>query len=152
MKFVWSFTQSFTIRAIVKSNINGGTVLRVTSVKNKYILYSEIIFEHPEIAQSTKVNEPKQYTLQNKKNLVNEQEDIILDEEVSGTTDNFDVIEMNNKIHEYTRLSKIKKLRMNTNKKRYFEDANTRKIFIDSESKQSTVDVGGNQVNRGLEQ
>lgn len=59
---------------------------------------------------------------------------------------------MNNKIHEYTRLSKIKKLRMNTNKKRYFEDANTRKIFIDSESKQSTVDVGGNQVNRGLEQ
>lgn len=82
---MWSFTQPITIRAIVKSNTNGGTMLRVTSVKNKYILYSEIIFEHPEIAQSTKVNEPKQYTLQNKKNLVNEQEDIILDEEVSGT-------------------------------------------------------------------
>ena len=49
LKFDWSFKQPIMIKAIVKTNKNGGTVLRVVGVKNKHIPYSEISFSHPEI-------------------------------------------------------------------------------------------------------
>lgn len=152
LKFDWSFTQPLTIRAIVKPNANGGTVLRVISIKNKHIPYNEITFEHPDIAQSTKVNEAKKYILQTKKNLSSQQDEVILDEEIEGATENFDVIEMDNQIHEYVKMPKITKIPRKTNKKRDSEDENTKKRFINSNSNRSTADVGGNQVTRGLEQ
>lgn len=77
---------------------------------------------------------------------------MILDEEIEGTTYNFDVIEMDNQIHEYIRMPKIIKISRKNNKKRDFEDENTKKRFINSDSNRSTADVGGNQVTRGLEQ
>lgn len=67
LQFGWSLTQPIMIRAIVKPNANGDTVLRVISVKNKHIAYSEITYEHHNITESTKANEPKKYTLQIKK-------------------------------------------------------------------------------------
>lgn len=151
LQFDWSFTQPITIRAIVKPNASGGTVLRVISVKNKHIPYSEITYEHPDIAQSTKANEAKKYTLQTKKNLGAGQDEMILDEQIEGTTDNFEVIEMDNQKHEYLVMPKVTKISRKTNKKREFEDENTKKRFINSDSNRSTADVGGNQVTRGLE-
>lgn len=147
-----SFTQPITIRAIVKPHASGGTVLRVVSVKNKQIPYKEITYEHPGIAQSTKVNEPKKYTLQTKKNLTGQQDEMILDEEIEGATDEFDVIEMDNQKHEYIEMPKMTKIPRRTNKKREFEDENTKKRIINTDSKRSTADVGGSQVTRGLEQ
>lgn len=152
LQFDWAFTQPITIRAIVKSNASGGTVLRVISVKNKHIPYSEITYEHPDIAQSTKANEAKKYTLQTKKNLGAGQNEMILDEQIEGTTDNFDVIEMDNQKHEYLVMPRVTKIPRKTNIKREFEDENTKKRFINSDSNRSTADVGGNQVTRGLEQ
>lgn len=152
LQFDWSFTQPITIRVIVKPNASGGTVLRVISVKNKHIPYSEITYEHPDIAQSTKANEAKKYTLQPKKNLGVGQDEMILDEQIEGTTDNFDVIEMDNQKHEYLVMPKVTKIPRKTNKKREFEDENTKKRFLNTDSKRSTADVGGNQVIRGLEQ
>lgn len=152
LKFEWSFTQPITIRAVVKANNSGGTILRIMSVKNKHIPYNEITYEHPDIAQSTKVNEPKKYTLQNKKNLTGQQDEMVLDEEIEGATDNFDVIEMDNQIHEYVIVPKITRIPRKTNKKRDFEDENTKNRYIESNSNRSTADVGGNQVTRGLEQ
>lgn len=152
LQFDWSFTQPITIRAIVKPNASGGTVLRVISVKNKHISYKEITYEHPDIAQSTKANEPKKYTLQTKNNLTGQQDEMILDEEIEGATDDFDVIEMDNQTHEYIEMPKVIKIPRRTNKKREFEDENTKKRFINSNNNRSTADVGGNQVTRGLEQ
>lgn len=152
LKFDWAFKQSITIKAIVKPNANGGTILRVVSVKNKYIPYNEISFEHPEVAQSDKSNEAKKYTLHNKKKLSGLQDELLLDEEMEGTTDDFDVVEMDNQKHEYTQMPKITKVRRNSNKKRDFEDEHTKKHFINNPLKRSTADVGGNQVTRGLEQ
>lgn len=152
LQFDWSFTQPITIRAIVKPHASGGTVLRVVSVKNKQIPYKEITYEHPGIAQSTKANEPKRYTLQTEKNLTGQQDEMILDEEIEGATDEFDVIEMDNQMHEYIEMPKVTKILHKTNKKREFEDENTKKRFINTDSKRSTADVGGNQVTRGLEQ
>lgn len=152
LQFDWSFTQPITIRAIVKPHASGGTVLRVVSVKNKQIPYKEITYEHPGIAQSTKANEPKRYTLQTEKNLTGQQDEMILDEEIGGATDEFDVIEMDNQMHEYIEMPNVTKILHKTNKKRVFEDENTKKRFINTDSKRSTADVGGNQVTRGLEQ
>lgn len=153
LQFEWSFTQLITIRrAIVKPNASGSTVLRVVSVKNKQIPYKEITYEHPEIAQSTKANEPKKYILQTKNNLTGQQDEMILDEEIEGATDDFDVIEMDNQMHEYITIPKVTKVPRRTNKKREFEDENTKKRFINSDSNRSTADVGGNQVTKGLEQ
>ncbi|MEX3748289.1 MULTISPECIES: Tn7-like element transposition protein TnsE [Lysinibacillus] len=152
LNFHWSFRQSITMKAIVKPNANGGTVLRVMSVKNKIIPYSEITFQHPELGQSEKSNEPKKYTLRTKKNLNSQQDELLLDEEIEGTTDDFDIIEMDNQEHEYIKPPKITKVRKGANKKREFEDENTKKRFINDEGKRSTADVGGNQIKRGLEQ
>ncbi|MDM5250812.1 Tn7-like element transposition protein TnsE [Lysinibacillus sp. G4S2] len=152
LNFGWSFRQPITIKAIVKPNSTGGTVIRVVSVKNKRIPYSEITFGHPEVVQSEKSNEPKKYTLHTKKNLNGQQDDLLLDEVVEGTTDDFDIIEMDNQQHEYIKPPKITKIRKGANKKREFEDENTKKQFINDEGKRSTADVGGNQVTRGLEQ
>lgn len=77
---------------------------------------------------------------------------MILDEEIEGATDEFDVIEMDNQMHEYIEMPKVTKILHKTNKKREFEDENTKKRFINADSKRSTADVGGSQVSRGLEQ
>lgn len=151
LNFEWSFRRPITIKAIVKPNVTGGTVLKVVSVKKKIITYSEITFEHPEVGQSEKSNEPKKYTLHTKKNLNGQQDELLLNEKIEGTTDDFDIIEMDNQQHEYIKLPKITKVRKNSNKKREFEDENTKKRFINDEGKRSTADVGGNQVTRGLE-
>ncbi|EON70939.1 Tn7-like element transposition protein TnsE [Lysinibacillus sphaericus] len=152
LNFDWSFKQPITIKAIVKPNIKGGTILRVVSVKNKQIFYREISFSHPEVVRMEKSREVKKYTLHNKKNLNDQQDELLLDEEIEGTTDNFDVIEMDNQMHEYIKLPKISKVRKNSNKKREFEDESTKKRLINDESKRSTADIGGNQVIKGLEQ
>jgi len=151
LQFDWSFAQPITIRSIVKPNASVGTVLRVISVKNKRIPYNEIKYGHPYIDQSIKVDEAKKYTLQTKQNLGAGQDEIILDEQIEGSTDNFDVIEMDNQKHEYLVMPKVTKIPRKTNKKRDFEDGNTKKKVINSDSKRSTADVGGNQVTRGLE-
>lgn len=151
LKFDWSFIQPISIKAIVRPNVNGGTILRVVSVKNKHIPYNEISFEHPEVIQSEKSSEPKKYTLHNKKKLSGPQDELLLDEEMQGTSDDFDVVEMDNQKHEYIQMPKITKLRRNSNKKRDFEDEHTKKRFINDSLKRSTADVGGNQVTKGLE-
>lgn len=152
LDFDWSFRQPITIKAIVKPNPNGGTVLRVVSVKDKLIPCSEITFEHPEVAPSEKSTEPKKYTLHTRKNLNGQHDELLLNEEIEGATDDFDIIEMDNQLHEYIKPPKITKIRKGSNKKRGFEDENTEKRFINNEGKRSTADVGGNQVTRGLEQ
>lgn len=151
VKFDWLFTKPITIKAIVKPSSTGGTILRITNVKNKRIPYSEISFSHPEIVQTEKSGEAKKYTLHNKSGNGSQQNQLTLDEEVEGTTDNFDLIEMDNQVHEYEKLPKVTKIRRNSNKQRNFEDENTKRYFIDDQGKRSTSDVGGSRVAKGLE-
>ncbi|MEC1158168.1 hypothetical protein [Cytobacillus horneckiae] len=151
VKFDWLFTKPITIKAIVKPTSNGGTILRITNVKNKQIPYSEISFSHPEILQTEKSGEAKKYTLNSKSNNGSQQNELTLDEEVEGATDNFDLIEMDNQVHEYVKLPKVTKIRRNSNKQRNFEDENTKRYFIDDQGRRSTSDVGGNKVAKGLE-
>jgi hypothetical protein len=151
LTFDWLFTQPITIKAIVKPSSTGGTILRITNVKNKRILYDEISFTHPEIVQTEKSGEAKKYTLHSKSGNGNQQNELTLDEEVEGTTDNFDLIEMDNQVHEYVKLPIVTVIRRNSNKQRDFEDENTKKYFIDDQGKRATSDTGGSKVARGLE-
>ena len=56
----------------------------------------------------------------------NQQSELTLDEEVEGTTDNFELIEMDNQVHEYLKLPKVTKIRRNSSKQRSYEDENTK--------------------------
>ncbi|WP_238536200.1 hypothetical protein [Ureibacillus thermosphaericus] len=81
----------------------------------------------------------------------NQQSELTLDEEVEGTTDNFELIEMDNQVHEYLKLPKVTKIRRKSNKQRSYEDENTKKYFIEDHGRRATSDVGGSKVARGLE-
>lgn len=151
LKFDWLLTKPITINAIVKPSSSGGTILRITNVKNKYIPYTEVSFSHPDIVQTISSGEAKKYTLISKTNFRNHQGELTLDEKVEGTTDNFDFVEMDNQIHEYMKLPKITKIRRNSNKKRDFEDENTKRYFVDDQGKRATSDVGGIRIAKGLE-
>ncbi|WEG12604.1 Tn7-like element transposition protein TnsE [Pullulanibacillus sp. KACC 23026] len=74
-----------------------------------------------------------------------------MDEEVEGTTENFDIIEMNTQIHEYVKLPKVTNIKTNSKKQRMREDENTKKYFIDDKGRRATSDVGGSKVARGIE-
>ncbi|MGR5915358.1 Tn7-like element transposition protein TnsE [Bacillus pacificus] len=151
LRFDWLFKQPITVTAVVKSSVAGGTILRIRSVKNKKIPYKEISFTHPEIMQNEKTSEAKKYAFHSKQNDGIGESEMKLDEDAEGTTNDFDLIEMDNQIHEYEKLPKVTKIRRNSNKQRTQEDENTKRYFIEDNGRRSTADVGGNQLARGIE-
>ena len=62
-----------------------------------------------------------------------QQDELLLDEKIEGTIDDFDVIEMYNQKHEYINLPKITKVHKGSNKKHEIEDENTKKRYINDE-------------------
>ncbi|HDR4532711.1 MULTISPECIES: Tn7-like element transposition protein TnsE [Bacillus] len=151
LRFDWLFKQPITVTAVVKSSVVGGTILRIKSVKNKKIPYKEISFTHPEIVQNERSSEAKKYTVHPKQNDSTDESGMELDEKADGTTGDFDLIEMDNQIHEYEKIPKVTKVRRNSNKQRTQEDENTKRYFIEDNGRRSTADVGGNQLARGIE-
>ncbi|MED1490711.1 hypothetical protein [Bacillus smithii] len=83
-------------------------------------------FMHPEIVQTEKSGEAKKYTLHSKSGNGIQQNELTLDEEVEGKIDNFELIEMDNQVHEYLKLPKVTKIRRNSSKQRSYEDENTK--------------------------
>lgn len=151
LKFDWTLTQPITIKAIVKPSTIGWTVLRITAVKNKIIPYNDIIINHPAFAQSQRTSKAKKYTIQSKKSNKNGQDELMLDEQAEGTTDHFDLVEMDNQVHEYVKLPKVTKISKNSKKQRTHEDETTKKYFYDDQGRRSTSDVGGSKIAKGLE-
>jgi hypothetical protein len=150
LKFDWTFKQPIIIRALVKPSQYGSTVLRVVSVRNKNLMYNEILFSHPELQEQKKSNEAKKYTFYTKSKS-NGTDDITLNEEVDGSTDHFDLVEMDNQKHEYTNQPKVTKIRKKSAKQRTYEDEKTKNYYVDENGKRSTGDIGGHQLARGLE-
>ncbi|MCM3737005.1 Tn7-like element transposition protein TnsE [Bacillus cytotoxicus] len=151
LRFEWLFRQPITVTTVVKLSEAGGTILRIKSVKNKKIPYKEISFTHPEIVQNERSSEAKKYAFHSKQNDGTGESEMKLDEETEGTTDDFDLIEMDNQIHEYEKLPKVTKIRRNFNKQRTQEDENTKRYSIEDNGRRSTADIGGNKLARGIE-
>jgi len=150
LKFEWSFTQPITITARVKEKNNTCTVLQIVNVKNKNIPYQHISISHPEIQDQEKSKEAKKYTYRslNKKD---DEEGLALDEQVDGSTEDFDLVQMNQLKHEYTSVPKIKRIKSSSLKQRTREDENTKEYYGNNDSIRSTADTGGQKLARGLE-
>lgn len=150
LKFDWNFRQPITITARVKENKDSRTVLQILNVKNKHIPYKYISISHPEIKGQEESDEAKKYTYR-KLSKTGDDEGFTIDEEMDGSTEHFDLVQMNQQQHEYTVVPKIIKVKGKTSQKRLRKDENTKKYYIDSHSIRSTADVGGQQLARGLE-
>ncbi|MCK0473829.1 Tn7-like element transposition protein TnsE [Alkalihalobacillus sp. APA_J-10(15)] len=150
MKFEWRLTQPITITVRVKENRSTWTVLQIVNVKNKHIPYDNISLSHPEIQDKVKSKEAKKYTYRTL-NKTDKQEGFTLDEEVDGSTDAFDLVQMNRLRHEYTSVPNVKRIKRGFSKQRMEEDENTKRYYGVNDSIRSTADVGGQQLERGLE-
>ncbi|HDX9578515.1 TPA: hypothetical protein ROX88_002053 [Bacillus pseudomycoides] len=150
LKFEWIFTKPITVTARIKESNNSWTVLQIVNVKNKHIPYDNISIAHPEIQDREKSDEAKKiaYHKQNKKD---GEEGLTLDEQVDGSTGDFDLVQMNQLKHEYTKVPKIERVKGSSSKQRTKEDENTKKYYINNDSVHSAADVGGEQLARGLE-
>lgn len=150
LNFDWLFQQPISIKAVVKITSNGGTILRVTEVKDKEIPFDVISFSHPKVSKSEKSNEPKKYTMHELKSSTEEKEKII-DETVEGTTEDFELIEMNKQVHKYAESPSIVKVQGKSTKQRTYEDESTKRYTFKDSGIRSASDTGGNQLARGIE-
>ncbi|GEK30508.1 hypothetical protein KZO01_08170 [Kurthia zopfii] len=150
LKFDWLFQQPISIKAIVKITSNGGTILRVTEVKDKEIPFEIISFSHPEVSKSEKTNEPKKYTMHELKSSAEEKEKMI-DETVEGATEDFELIEMNKQVHKYAESPSIVKVQGKSTKQRTYEDESTKRYTFKDSGIRSASDTGGNRLARGIE-
>lgn len=150
LKFEWNFTQPITITARVKEKNNTWTVLQIVNVKNKRIPYENISISHPEIQDKEKSKESKKYTYRSL-NKNGDEEGFTLDEQLDGSTEDFDLVQMNRLKHEYTSVPKVKRIKRGSSKQRLEEDENTKRYFGNNDSIRSTADSGGQQLARGLE-
>jgi hypothetical protein len=150
LKFEWNFTQPITVTARVKESNNNWTVLQIINVKNKKLPYDLISISHPEIRDQEQSNEPKKYAYRHLDKGDGE-DGFILDDTVDGSTEDFDLVQMNQLKHEYSFTPKIERIKGNPTKQRINEDESTKKYFINDDSTRSTADSGGQQLARGLE-
>lgn len=150
LKFDWLFQQPISIKAIVKITSNGGTILRVTEVKDKEIPFEIISFSHPEVSKSEKSNEPKKYTMHELKSST-EEKDKMIDETVEGATEDFELVEMNKQVHKYAESPSIVKVQGKTTKQRTYEDESTKRYTFKDSGIRSASDTGGNRLARGIE-
>lgn len=129
---------------------NGGTILRINEVKSKEIPFEVISFSHPELSKYEKYNEPKKYTMHELKSSTEEKEKII-DETVEGTTEDFELIEMNKQAHKYAESPSIVKVQGKSTKQRTYEDESTKRYTFKDSGIRSASDTGGNRLARGIE-
>lgn len=150
LMFDWKYNNPITVVARVQRRGNSVLILEVLQVKNKLIYCDVISFTHPEIREAIHSSEAK---LKRYRRLGGngQNDDIILDRDVDGSTEEFDLIQMNQLAHEYTFTPAIKKVKGSPVKKRTREDENTKTLLINSDYVRTTADSGGDSLARGLE-
>lgn len=74
-----------------------------------------------------------------------------LDNEDEGSTEDFDLVTIDNQIHCYTKLPKLEKVTRQTSKLRELTNENTKQFLIDDTNIRTVADTGGSNLTRGLE-
>ena len=82
-------------------------MLQVVNVKNKDIPYQYISVSHPEIQEQEKSIEAKKYTYRSL-NRQGDEEGFTLDEQVDGSTEDFDLVGVQPTFRKFCTLSKIR--------------------------------------------
>ncbi|WP_017729244.1 hypothetical protein [Halalkalibacterium ligniniphilum] len=102
-------------------------------MKDKDIPYQHISISHPEIQDQEKSKEAKKYTYRSL-NRQGDEAGFTLDEQLDGSTEDFDLVQMNQLKHEYTLVPRIDRIKGSHSKQRMKEDENTKKYYINQDS------------------
>lgn len=80
-----------------------------------------------------------------------EEKEKIIDETVEGTTEDFELIEINKQVHKYAESPSIVKIQGKSTKQRTYEDESTKRYRFKDSGIRSASDTGGNCLARGIE-
>lgn len=138
----------FNIRARVKKNKHGFTIIEIVKVNLKEIKVDEIEIYHPSFEERKKSDEAKirTYTYLN-----NNSDDRILDNKVDGAN-NFDE-SVNEELieHEYINIPKVRKEKTHSVNLRVNEDNNTQKYIKEDDNLRTLSSEGGIRRANGIE-
>ncbi len=147
LRFDFNMT-NFNIKARVKKNKHGFTIMEIVKINLKEINVDEIEIYHPSFEDRKKSDEAKlrTYTYLN-----NKSDDRIVDNKTDGAN-NFDE-SINEELitHEYINMPKVKKEKTRIGNLRISEDNNTKKYILEDNTLRTTGDSGGPKVARGLQ-
>lgn len=147
LRFNFNITQ-FNIRARVKKNKHGFTIMEIVKVNLKEINVDQIEIYHPSFEERKKSDEAKirTYTYLN-----NNSDDRILDNKVDGAK-NFDE-SVNEELiaHEYINVPKVRKEKTRSANLRVNEDNNTQKYIKEDDTLRTLSSEGGIRRANGIE-
>lgn len=147
LRFDFNMT-SFNIKARVKKNRHGFTIMEIVKVNLKEIKVDEIDIYHPSFEDRKKSDEAKfrTYTYLN-----NKFDDRIVDNKIDGAN-NFDE-SINEELitHEYINMPKVKKEKTRIGNLRINEDNNTKKYIMEDDNLRTLSSEGGMKRTNGIE-
>lgn len=147
LRFDFNMT-NFNIKARVKKNRYGFTIIEIVKVNLKEIKVDEIEIYHPSFEDRKKSNEAKlrTYTYLN-----NKSDDRIVDNKIDGAN-NFDE-SINEELitHEYINMPKVKKEKTRIGNLRISEDNNTKKYIMEDDNLRTLSSEGGMKRTNGIE-
>ncbi|NFL82391.1 hypothetical protein FDB67_03895, partial [Clostridium botulinum] len=139
---------NFNIKARVKKNKHGFTIMEILKVNLKEIKVDEVEIYHPSFEERKKSNEAKlrTYTYLN-----NNSDDRIVDNKIDGAN-NFDE-SVNEELitHEYINMPKVKKEKTRTGNLRVNEDNKTKKYIINDDNLRTLSSECGIKRANGIE-
>ncbi|MBY6790527.1 hypothetical protein HYH43_13900 [Clostridium botulinum] len=147
LRFDFNMT-NFNIKARVKKNRHGFTIMEIVKVNLKEIKVDEIEIYHPSFEDRKKSDEAKlrTYTYLN-----NNSDDRIVDNKIDGSN-NFDE-SINEELitHEYIKMPKVKKEKTRIGNLRINEDKNTKKYIKEDDNLRTLSSEGGIRRANGIE-
>lgn len=147
LRFDFNMT-NFNIKARVKKNKHGFTIMEIVKMNLKQIKIDEIDIYHPSFEELKKSNQAKlrTYTYLNKNT-----DDRIVDNKTDGANNFDESIDEKLITHEYINIPKVKKEKARIGNLRTDEDNNTKKYILEDNTLRTTGDSGGPKVARGLQ-
>lgn len=148
-KLSFDFNMSdFSIKARVKKNKHGFTIMEILKVNRKEINIDELRVYHPSFEERKKSNEAKlrTYTYLN-----NKAENRIIDSSVDGAKNYDERINEELIVQEYINVPIIKKEKQHSGKLRTKEDTDTQRYVLDDDNSRTLSSEGGMKKANGIE-
>lgn len=139
---------NFSIKARVKINKHGFTIMEILKVNLKEIKVDELKVYHPSFEDRVKSNESK---LRTYTYLSNKDEDRIIDNNVDGAKDFDESINNELIVQEYVKAPIVKKEKERMGKLRVIEDSDTKKYIVDDDNSRTLSSEGGIKKASGIE-
>ncbi len=139
---------NFNIRARVKKNKHGFTIMEIVKVNLKEIKVDEVEIYHPSFEERKKSDEAK---LRSYIYLSNNLDDRIVDNKIDGANNFDESIDEELITHEYINMPKVKKEKTRIGNLRINEDKNTKKYIKEDDNLRTLSSEGGIKRANGIE-